>query len=70
MKPNYNYVFHFSEYRESNQAWAYFPLDEQIRYWNGIEVSKGKIDKTKSKIVYAESPDECVILAIKKGYHI
>jgi hypothetical protein len=69
MKPNYNYIFHFSEYREENQAWAYFSVDNQIRYWNGMQISKGKIDTAKSKIVYAATPEECVKLAIEKAYH-
>ncbi len=69
MTPNYKFLFHYSDLRSPELSWAYFSVDDQSRYWNGEEMTKGKISKTKPKIVYGSSPEECIKMAIKLGYH-
>ena len=62
MKPHYNFIFHFSELRTPEKAWAYICKDDQYIYWNNSK-------KTFGKITYGSNPDECVIKAVNKKYH-
>ena len=60
MNNTYNYIFHCSEYREPEQAWACIHRDDAIYYWNGTSPLKGLPIRTDEslKIAYGSTPKE------------
>lgn len=67
-KPSYKFLFHYSEYRPKETAWAYFHEEDQTVYKNGLPTSKFDTKKGK-RIVFGSTPDECVKTAIKNNLH-
>ena len=60
MNSIYNYIFHYSEYRSPEQAWACIHRDGEQYYWNGSGPLKGHPRKElyELRISYGSSPDK------------
>ena len=60
MNSTYNYIFHYSEYRPPEQAWACIHRDDESYYWNGPGPLKGHPRKElhEVRISYGSSPAE------------
>jgi len=63
MNPHYNFLFHFSEFRKPEEAWAYIHRESLTDYWNGTEPHNSILP------IYGASPDECINVAISRDYH-
>lgn len=59
MKPDYNYIFHYSALRGE---WAYVHRDDLSDYWNGKLTAK-------SRVTYGASPTDCLKKAVEKDLH-
>lgn len=62
----YQYVFHFSPFRERDKQWACVHRQQQHIYWNGIEIEKSK-DPIDIKITYGNSPEDAFKNILKKN---
>lgn len=58
MNKAYNYIFHFSEYRQPEHAWACIHREDASYYWNGQGPLKGHPYKPLSslRISYGVTP--------------
>ncbi len=60
MNNTYNYIFHYSEYRPREYAWACIHRDDASYYWNGLGPLKSHPRKElhELRIAYSSSPVE------------
>ena len=63
MNPHYNFLFHFSELRQPEEAWAYIHRESFNDYWNGTLPANNILP------IFASTQEECIKTAIERKYH-